>query len=158
MKSVVIAVLVACVIAAFPARAQLYACIGAGGKKSFTSDPNDPGCKLQPSYEPGAKKPAALPPPKPAVKAAPPPKKPKKITIPNVAPREQSGRDLMRRQILVHELNREIKTRATYSAQIKQAASEKVRAYFGRLMRVHELNIVAIRRELDLLGGSSARN
>ena len=158
MKSAVIAVLVACVIAAFPARAELYACIGAGGKKSFTSDPNDPGCKLQPSYEPGAKKPpAALPPPKPAAKAT-PPKKPRKITIPNVAPREQSGRDLKRRQILIHELNRELKTRATYSAQIKQAASENARAFFRRLMRVHELNILAIRRELDLLGGSTARN
>ena len=169
MKPLLIVVLLAGVFAAFPARAELFACTGADGRKSFTTNPNDSNCVRHPSYESGAPgsqppRPAVLPPPTPATPATPPaaktspPKPPTRVNIPNVAPREQSVRDIRRRDILLYELRREMKSRETYLAQIPQAKSEKTRAFFRRLVRVHELNILAIRRELDLLGGSSARN
>ena len=178
MKPLFIVVLLAGVFAAFPARAELFACTGADGRKSFTTNPNDSNCVRHPSYESGAPgsqppRPAILPPPTPTTPTAPstptapatppaaktaPPKPPTRVNIPNVAPREQSVRDIRRRDILVYELRREMKSRETFLAQIAQAKSEKTRAFFRRLVRVHELNILAIRRELDLLGGSSARN
>ena len=174
MKSaLIVAAVFALCLAAVPARADLFACVGASGKKIFTTSPEDPACKRHPSYEPGAKKsapapkPALAPAPKPApvaipakkkIAPAPKPAAPRKINIPKVTPKTQADRDILRRQILIHELNREIKTRETLLKNIAQAKSQVIRTHFKRLVRVHELNILAIRREIDLLGGNSARN
>ena len=160
MKPVLFAVFFACVFAVFPADAGLYACIGPDGKKSYKSAPDQPGCVQQQSYEPGAPKVAPPPkppsPPKPAAKTR-APSPPKKITIPDINPREQSGRDLLRRQILVHELRNEIRFRDAYRKHIG-GADRKARAHYRRLIRVHELNILAIQGELNLLGANSARH
>ena len=160
VKPVLFAVFFACAFAVFPANATLYACIGADGKKSYTSNPNSAECVQQPSYEPGAPKVAPPPkpvPPKPAVKTR-APSPPKKINIPSIKPQEQSGRDIRRREILVHELQSEIKYRDAYRRGINKADNSKVRDHYRRLIRIHELNILAIQGELNLLGANSARN
>ena len=160
VKPVFFAFVFACAFAVFPADAALYACIGADGKKSYTSNPNQPGCVEQPSYEPGAAK--VAPPPKPTPPAKPAAKTrataPKKITIPDIKPQEQSGRDIRRRAILLHELKNEIEFRDAYRKGINRVDNKKARDHYRRLIRVHELNILAIQGELNLLGANSARN
>ena len=150
----------AILLVAVPAtsRAELFACVGPDGKKSYTTNPRSPDCKQSPSYEPGAKNSPSPSPAKPAAaKPAPKPNAPA-VAIPRVSPKTQAVRDSRRRLILAHELRREINTRDSHRRRLALADDEKIRDFLRRLVRVHNLNILAIRREMELLGENPPRN
>ena len=160
--AVLFAAILLVAVPATTSRAELFACVGPDGKKSYTTNPRSPGCKQSPSYEPGAKNshpspsPAKPAPDKPAAKSG--TSGTPAVAIPRVSPKTQAVRDSRRRLILAHELRREINTRDSHRRRLALADDEKIRDFLRRLVRVHNLNILAIRREMELLGENPPRN
>lgn len=143
-------VLVACLVAVLPARAEIYKFVDDDGQVTYTNMPR-PGVKPQvviPDLKPAAQLPAAT---DSKVKPRPSTRTPTPAYFPRVDTGTQRKRDDMRRQLLVEELRSEERNLAAAKGALS-TGSRQPGADVRKLadaVRLHEKNIEMLNKELS---------